>query len=78
MFVLYFYNINHLYLEKKTKKNTKFILKIVEEKNLKKTIKSCNTVQYVCLFTTLQVGNKDVCKIVKIFLFFYLVLTEHR
>ena len=62
---LYLYNINHLYLEKKkTKKITKFI-KIVEEKNLKKTIKSCNIVQYVCLFTTMQVENKDVCKIVK-------------
>ena len=62
---LYLYNINHLYLEKKkNKKITKFI-KIVEEKNLKKTIKSCNIVQYVCLFTTMQVENKDVCKIVK-------------
>ena len=73
-----FYYINHLYLEKKKTKKLQNLYKIVEEKNLKKTIKSCNTVQYVCLFTTLQVGNKDVCKIVKIFLFFYLVLTEHR
>ena len=33
-----FYNINHLYLEKKPKK-LQNLYKIVEEKNLKKTIK---------------------------------------
>ena len=62
---LYLYNINHLYIEKKKTKKLQNLFKIVEEKNLKKTIKSCNIVQYVCLFTTMQVENKDVCKIVK-------------
>ena len=58
-----------MFRKEKNQKNYKNSYKIVEEKNLKNTIKSCNTVQYVCLFTTLQVGNKDVCKIVKISLF---------
>ena len=48
------FNINHLYLKKKKTKKLQNLFKIIEEKNLKKTIKSCNTVQYVCLFTTLH------------------------
>ena len=61
MFVLYVISIICVKKEK-NQKNYKNSYKIVEQKNLKNALKSCNTVQYVCLFTTLQVGNKDVCK----------------
>ena len=60
MFVLYVISIICVKKEKPKKLQNSY--KIVEQKNLKKALKSCNTVQYVCLFTTLQVGNKDVCK----------------
>ena len=57
--------INHCMKKKKPKK-LQNSYKIVDQKNFKKRPKKiCNTVQYVCLFTTLQVENKDVCKIVK-------------
>ena len=39
----------------------------VYTKKFKNALKKCNAVQYVCLFNTLQVLNKDVCIINKVF-----------